>query len=69
VTYNETLSKINSYVLNKIKTEKVIYKFTDTTNPDQAIHYPVKFLNSLEPSGMPSHKLILKVGPSIINIT
>jgi hypothetical protein len=34
VTSNATLSKINSYVLNKIKTEEVIYKFTDRTNPD-----------------------------------
>jgi hypothetical protein len=34
VTNNKTLSKINSYVLNKIKTEEVIYKFIHRTNPD-----------------------------------
>ena len=33
---------------------------------DQAVQYPTEFLNSLEPPGMPPHKLILKKRSPII---
>ena len=32
----------------------------DTVNPDDATHYPVEYINSLEDSGISSHRLILK---------
>ncbi|XP_065672162.1 uncharacterized protein LOC136089986 [Hydra vulgaris] len=37
-----------------------------TTDMDDAVEYPVEFLNSLERSGMPSHQLKFKVGAPII---
>src|SRR6266542_2067486 len=46
---------------------KIFYNFDD--NYKNKIHldlYPVEFLNTLIPSGTPSHKLVLKKGVSII---
>ncbi|UYV75441.1 hypothetical protein LAZ67_13000279 [Cordylochernes scorpioides] len=37
-------------------------------DPDESVSYPPEFLNSLELSGTPSHKIVLKVGVPIILI-
>ncbi|XP_050348921.1 uncharacterized protein LOC126772562 [Nymphalis io] len=57
---NET-TKINKKILAEINTETSVYNSIDTVmSSDDTTSYPVEFLNSLELSGVPSHKLELK---------
>ncbi|UYV73206.1 hypothetical protein LAZ67_10002175 [Cordylochernes scorpioides] len=49
--------------------ESTIYRSIDTmVDPDESVSYPPEFLNSLELSGTPSHKIVLKVGVPVILI-
>ncbi|XP_059149801.1 uncharacterized protein LOC131936752 [Physella acuta] len=64
---NELVFKLNIEIQNLLPGDTRIYKSVDTVlDPDQAVHYPTEFLNSLQPSGMPLHELTLKVGSPII---
>ncbi|XP_074096810.1 ATP-dependent DNA helicase pif1-like [Cotesia typhae] len=64
---NDDVNKINDRIQLKIPGEAVEYKSIDTvTEENDAINYPIEFLNSLEPSGMPPHKLTLKIGSTIL---
>jgi ATP-dependent DNA helicase PIF1 len=50
-------------VLSFIPTNVVKYYSIDKVlEEDEAVEYPVEFLNSVELSGLPSHELLLKVG-------
>lgn len=35
-------------------------------NKDEAVHYPVEFLNTLNPSGLPYHRLLLRGGTPVM---
>ncbi|XP_024878028.1 ATP-dependent DNA helicase PIF1-like, partial [Temnothorax curvispinosus] len=64
---NTAAEEINEIVLQKVTTECKTYKSIDTmVNGDEVIHYPIEFLNSLNPAGLPPHKLKLKVGTPIM---
>ncbi|XP_015375852.1 PREDICTED: ATP-dependent DNA helicase PIF6-like [Diuraphis noxia] len=44
-----------------------MYYSVDTVlEKEDAVHFPTEFLNSLTPSGVPPHTLILKIGAPII---
>jgi ATP-dependent DNA helicase PIF1 len=64
---NDSVNHINTQIQNELPGTTTTYKSIDTvTDPDQAVNYPTEFLNSLEPPGMPSHRLTLKVGSPIM---
>lgn len=64
---NDSVNTINDRIQLKIPGTITEYKSIDTvTEENDAINYPVEFLNSLEPPGMPPHKLRLKIGSPII---
>ncbi|UYV82493.1 hypothetical protein LAZ67_21002525 [Cordylochernes scorpioides] len=66
---NSTVLEINNTILNSIPGESKIYRSIDTmVDPDESVSYPPEFLNSLELSGTPSHRIVLKVGVPVILI-
>ncbi|GBM73029.1 hypothetical protein AVEN_231745-1 [Araneus ventricosus] len=55
---NDGVKIINNQLLKKLPGASQIYKSVDTTvETNQAVDCPTEFLNSLEPSGIPAHKL------------
>lgn len=64
---NENVNRINEQIQHQLPGPVTTYKSVDSTlEDDEAVNYPVEFLNSLEPSGMPPHQLFLKVGSPIM---
>jgi hypothetical protein len=60
---------LNEEVLGQLPGEDRVYYSTDaviTDDPTEAQRYPPEFLNSLTPSGMPPHRLRLKIGSIIM---
>ncbi|XP_055944402.1 uncharacterized protein LOC129975364 [Argiope bruennichi] len=62
---NEGVKTINYYLLRKLPGEIQIFKSFDTVIEIYQAD-PTEFLNSLEPSGIPTHKLELKIGAPIM---
>ncbi|KAL1448236.1 hypothetical protein WDU94_012242 [Cyamophila willieti] len=64
---NENAFSINESLLAKIPGEEVFYESVDSVlAEDEATNYPVEFLNSLNPPGLPHHTLKLKIGIPIM---
>nr|XP_029714104.1 uncharacterized protein LOC115258183 [Aedes albopictus] len=64
---NEDVNDINNQILAKLPGLAVEYKSIDTVEEaDEAVNFPQEFLNSLDPSGMPPHRLFVKEGCPII---
>ena len=67
VPLNSIVNSINQQMVHEFAGESVIYRSVDTPiSEDEALHFPVKFLNSIEVPGLPPHTLCLKVGIPII---
>lgn len=68
---NDDCALINNGILNRIPGEATIYYSTDkiVTGDDAEVNnYPTEFLNTLNVSGLPPHKLQLKVNCIILLI-
>ena len=64
---NESVTKINSKLIGMMPSSSNLYKSINTAvSDDEATHYPPEFLNSIETSGLPPHKLNIKVGMPVI---
>lgn len=64
---NQDVQDINYEIQNRLPGELRTYLSTDSvTDPEQVVHYPTEFLNSLQIPGMPPHNLKLKIGAPII---
>ena len=62
---NVKVNEINEYLLNQFSDDNsTVYNSVDTIDDDdeQAMMFPVEFLNSLNPSILPPSRLCLKVG-------
>ena len=66
---NESSLTLNEAVLAKIEGQSKIYYSADKAISDDAEevdNYPIEFINSLTPTGMPPHKLTMKVGAIVM---
>ncbi|KAJ8871663.1 hypothetical protein PR048_027990, partial [Dryococelus australis] len=64
---NDTVNEINNLTIQRVPGQVKTYKSIDTvTNVDDVVHFPQDFLNSLNPSGLPSHERSFKVGTPIM---
>ena len=66
---NSECLAVNEEILRMLPSENKTYLSTDSVscdNDEEAQNYPMEFINSLTPSGMPPHRLNLKVGAIIM---
>lgn len=63
---NDMVQEINELVTEQFPGEAQEYFSADMTRPEEEALYPIEFLNTLNPQGLPQHKLTLKIGQPII---
>ncbi|CAH0404798.1 unnamed protein product [Chilo suppressalis] len=64
---NEIVGQINEQMMSHVQGDVVEYLSVDIVMySEQVTSYPTEFLNSLELSGVPSHKLRLKIGVPVL---
>ncbi|XP_021974952.1 ATP-dependent DNA helicase PIF1-like [Helianthus annuus] len=65
-TKNDSVDEINDQMIDMFQGDEKVYYSFDEVEDDRHNFYPVEFLNSLTVSGLPPHKLRLKIGCPII---
>ncbi|XP_021856980.1 uncharacterized protein [Spinacia oleracea] len=63
---NDDVDSVNMDLIKKFSGEPVVYRSFDTMLDDNCNVYPIEFINTLCPSGMSPHELILKMGSPVI---
>lgn len=66
-TKNSTVDSVNEVMKELFPGESLTYSSADSVDDDsQSAMYPSEFLNSLTPSGLPPHHLILNVNAPVM---
>jgi hypothetical protein len=65
-TKNGCVDIINLKMIDRFKGEEMVYHSFDSVEDDPHNYYPLEFLNSLTPNGLPPHMLKLKINCPII---
>ena len=66
-TKNDNVYILNQNLLNKFPGEMKVYRSIDRVQKEEeVVDYLIEFLNSIKLSGLPDHKLALKVGAPIM---
>ena len=66
-TTNNRVFTLNTLLLERTPGDERCFKSIDTTVAEEdAVHYSSDFLNTLDPSGAPTHNLKLKVGVPVM---
>ncbi|XP_026459792.1 uncharacterized protein LOC113360500 [Papaver somniferum] len=63
---NDIVEKLNQKVINIFPGDEVVYHSFDMAKDDPNNLWTEDFLNTIDPGGLPPHRLILKIGASII---
>jgi hypothetical protein len=65
-TKNDCVDSINLKMIDRFEGEEMVYHSFDSVEDDPHNYYPLEFLNSLTPNGLPPHMLKLKINCPII---
>ncbi|WVZ93826.1 hypothetical protein U9M48_039780 [Paspalum notatum var. saurae] len=65
-TRNDCVDRINMRMIHHFRGEEMVYHSFDQAEDDPHNYYPLEFLNSLTPNGLPPHVLRLKINCPII---
>ncbi|XP_039834451.1 ATP-dependent DNA helicase PIF1-like [Panicum virgatum] len=65
-TKNEHVDKLNAMMIDNFLGEATVFYSFDSIDDDSHNHYPIEFLNSITPNGLPPHELKLKINCPVI---
>lgn len=68
-TKNDAVNELNHVIQNRLddnRPSRTYHSVDSTVSQEEAVHYPIEFLNSLSVPGLPPHELTLKVGSPIM---
>jgi len=65
-TKNEHVDRLNAMMIERFPGEEKVYHSFDTVVDDPSNHFPIDFLNSITPNGLPLHELKLKINCPVI---